>query len=1520
MRPTSDAIISTTGLTFLEARNRIQNVLGNVLEFFKEVQSKQSWNKVFQDKSFQLWIGLSCFTFLIYLFSLIFTGIAAYQPGLIFTLIVFGILFLVNFICLIQSHRINQIELSTLIQSIIQQYQSYLAQQVKVLSDQNLNNFQAIQIPSGHSQVSIVHVYRHHQWMRIPVLLLAEGDIIALMGGDITPCQVYELKVVSVTLHHATTKKSSESELKWMKTKLITTGEKIYIDLEESASAAHDDNNHEQHHHSRHRTTSNDNGDADDHDDLHDHDFDAPLHTHHRHKSNESHHHHQSASSSKKTHAENRHRSLGPESVEILRLCGNIRCFLVAETPIESYIHTIYSQQLAIAERNQQTFLFKLRDALIVEGSKILFIIAVVMIILAIIRLILFNECRLEYFLTFLIPVGNIILIATPINIPLIQLLLKSFSIAEILSTLEAALSYSDHSNRGNINSMNNNNNGINSNLNSPNNTQPTRMSMNIVSAASPTQNSSNLRKESNATFGSSIRNPVHHEPVASEEAHSPRRHTHQAEEEAMNEFVDEDLDERVDDIAEETAMKVGYGRYLHYVYKILSTRLFLGHIEKVADNEGSQSSKNSLELLPIPLASINITEQLGAITMVCFVDDDIISENYSVTEEIFLLSENIEKENESSGNKLQPGSDYKSYKSTTTTTAPNGDGFGGTSGVPFNSGKGSYTKGTVLDLHANPEATGSRFENPLWWKFLTCLKPLGMNALLTYQHTAENLQNPSTGSVDLSAGMNGGPFGPNIGIGASFSGRMKSYNTSFSVAPNVATMTENPLIEAQSNNNPRDTKPNSSTSSIIDIERGLVRHIRKTMPLEFLRELAEEIGFLSDDLQTFQKAIEVNVIAPGLQNAHLLEDNHVWGQDETRRRGSLLPTLRGGVYRDVRSGGGLQMMSLGDPSLVLNYCKEYWDGNTRSITPLSAADRAEVLAVFDRWRLEDFDVVAFSYSPMPVAPLLYFTNEQGLDQNLSSRKSFMSTNNAPIVTGNPANFQPTIETKSPAIFFVDPSKPHELMGGKARKKSVIAATNPAMKSGAHGEQTDTRSVRVKERPETIPEEDTLIRESSGTAGGDGILKSSKSGSHPGLIELKIEPRLTVSEKIITNTTKQLHLSPVTPREKLDENNEEDEGSPLIRQETVTEILPLTYDNLHHQDDVIPIDTSGLEEEENAFIRSKTVPTYAMKSTAGHQKFSSPAKIPKSISGDVNDLHNHPNAMTASDRGETQSFMGESWDDSIQASLENIDSHLPPHLRNVAATVAGSVINDNFSEKIAKLRNRGLRKSLSDSNLAVKALAGSRVHGDDDLLMQRDDSSLLFSPMPYDESEKKFTFERTTSLGLSIGAPPSPNPSSASHTPVNSMPNSPVNLSRVNSRSAKKFEGDLEDDETDSVHNILHRAGSSKKKGFSPLPTVPQDERDRRGEGDAIQHRSPSLTLKPQPNFHQQMINRSAGKKDSELTKGVSLESVRSGYKYQALSSDLEDMSIDMQESQSRSQSYSRSMYVKPLSHHPFTA
>lgn len=104
-----------------------------------------------------------------------------------------------------------------------------------------------------------------------------------------------------------------------------------------------------------------------------------------------------------------------------------------------------------------------------------------------------------------------------------------------------------------------------------------------------------------------------------------------------------------------------------------------------------------------------------------------------------------------------------------------------------------------------------------------------------------------------------------------------------------------------------------------------MVHHIRdNSIPLELLRELSEEIGFVGEDIQYFSKKyckiilghhyhqyifrLEVNVLAPGLENTYILEDSHQWGQEESRRRGTLTPQITATIFKDSR-GGGMQMM-----------------------------------------------------------------------------------------------------------------------------------------------------------------------------------------------------------------------------------------------------------------------------------------------------------------------------------------------------------------------------------------------------------------------------------------------------------------------------------------------------------------------------------------------------------------------------------------------------------------------------------
>lgn len=179
---------------------------------------------------------------------------------------------------------------------------------------------------------------------------------------------------------------------------------------------------------------------------------------------------------------------------------------------------------------------------------------------------------------------------------------------------------------------------------------------------------------------------------------------------------------------------------------------------------------------------------------MVCFVDDDIICEGYSVTEEIYLLI---------------------------------------TGEKDLTAGR----KGTILDLHANPEADGSRFENPLWWKYLPNLKPIALNSMLTY-----------TSSMYTDVLLKKNSVNPNQrGSGAPSEGLFSK------TAPDLSLLQES----LKSLGLPSRVKVSDNRREPTDMERELVRHVSKTIPLESLKELAEEIGFIPEDTANVSQQVE---------------------------------------------------------------------------------------------------------------------------------------------------------------------------------------------------------------------------------------------------------------------------------------------------------------------------------------------------------------------------------------------------------------------------------------------------------------------------------------------------------------------------------------------------------------------------------------------------------------------------------------------------------------------------------------
>jgi hypothetical protein len=266
-----------------------------------------------------------------------------------------------------------------------------------------------------------------------------------------------------------------------------------------------------------------------------------------------------------------------------------------------------------------------------------------------------------------------------------------------------------------------------------------------------------------------------------------------------------------------------------------------------VAELAGSDEAER---YLPIPMARTRILEVLGAVTMVCFVDDDVICENYSVTEEIFLLMDDHQSN--------QTGSPKKASPQATNVQASD-EGGGAAESDARVKPKQANVKGIVLDLHANPEATGSRFENPQWWRYLPSLKPLGLNAMLTYSYGAAAATQSSATPDSFSAATE----------------NARSLRTKAPFAQSSLTLSTVPEQSAgrgRSSSMPYPEHGQATPTRGGDgpghqpmqqqaqqhTERSLVRHIRHLLPQEALRELAEEIGFEQSDLTPFSRVLEV--------------------------------------------------------------------------------------------------------------------------------------------------------------------------------------------------------------------------------------------------------------------------------------------------------------------------------------------------------------------------------------------------------------------------------------------------------------------------------------------------------------------------------------------------------------------------------------------------------------------------------------------------------------------------------------
>lgn len=229
-----------------------------------------------------------------------------------------------------------------------------------------------------------------------------------------------------------------------------------------------------------------------------------------------------------------------------------------------------------------------------------------------------------------------------------------------------------------------------------------------------------------------------------------------------------------------------------------------------------------SRPLLPVPLQQTRLVEFLGSVTFVSFIDDDIVTEGSSITEEVYLLSHKTESEFSSSG-ALKKG--RKRHQNSNS---------GRHGRVRFTTDV-SRREAVVLDLHANRDRNRSdhlkadvsvnatRFESANWWFYLACLKPIGLNAMCTF----DSYLNRKPGEIRRTRTKSWSEP------------HQENHNGNIRVLPSTAS---SPSVIASSS-------LSDSVNNLRVMDAALVAHIRNTLPNNTLKDLAQEIGFLDKDM-----------------------------------------------------------------------------------------------------------------------------------------------------------------------------------------------------------------------------------------------------------------------------------------------------------------------------------------------------------------------------------------------------------------------------------------------------------------------------------------------------------------------------------------------------------------------------------------------------------------------------------------------------------------------------------------------
>jgi hypothetical protein len=155
--------------------------------------------------------------------------------------------------------------------------------------------------------------------------------------------------------------------------------------------------------------------------------------------------------------------------------------------------------------------------------------------------------------------------------------------------------------------------------------------------------------------------------------------------------------------------------------------------------------------------------------------------------------------------------------------------------------------------------------------------------------------------------------------------------------------------------------------------ESALAQSVCRERQSKQLRSLAHCIGFTTlpnvngpkGDISPFVEQIRLHILSSSLIRERLVLDAHERSSEDARWWGLLRPNSTSVVVMDTRTKA-YQLLTVGDPSVVVDLCQEAWQGESSTILPLGAVDRQTIIETTSNWKLADLDVQAFSYSPVP--------------------------------------------------------------------------------------------------------------------------------------------------------------------------------------------------------------------------------------------------------------------------------------------------------------------------------------------------------------------------------------------------------------------------------------------------------------------------------------------------------------------------------------------------------------------------